>query len=424
MSLVDPPHGATTADSTRELVYGWPYLEWGGAQIYFLNLMRAAAADFRVRSVLPAASSPSLLAYLAAEPVRIELFDAHTDDSNVRGIPGRIRRRWRKRRAENAFRRHLLRNTRTSAILHVDIAPWSSYGLLARLARRNHTFVTLHTRLPSASGLRRRLWTSRWRRLARLPDFHLLAANRDVRDSLALYLDASMVREVPVAYSGVDLQEIDRTRADPSQRARLLHRLGVPSDRILVTAAGQFIDRKGRDTFLEAAAMLERLDAGLFFLWLGTDPLTAAEKRRIDAAGLRSFRYVPADESGRNRESFLASLDALTDIFALPSRLEGLPLVLVEIMAMGKPVVASAVNAVPEAITDGDNGLLVRAADPQGLADALARVAADKNLAGRLGEAARVTAVERFDQRRTSETTLTAYRRALQRSVPSPPRQL
>ena len=81
----------------------------------------------------------------------------------------------------------------------------------------------------------------------------------------------------------------------------------------------------------------------------------------------------------------------------LPDDRDGIPNVLVEAMAAGTPVVATAVSGIPELVTDGVNGLLVDPEQPEQLADALLRLHADAGLAERLRSAARTTVAERFD---------------------------
>jgi glycosyltransferase involved in cell wall biosynthesis len=76
-------------------------------------------------------------------------------------------------------------------------------------------------------------------------------------------------------------------------------------------------------------------------------------------------------------------------IFVLPSTSEGLPMALLEAMAWGRAIVATAVGGVPDVLTDGEDGLVVAAGDAAGLAAALARLAADADLRARLGAAAR-----------------------------------
>ena len=83
-------------------------------------------------------------------------------------------------------------------------------------------------------------------------------------------------------------------------------------------------------------------------------------------------------------------------VFCLPSHAEGLPMALLEAMAMGRAVVASRVGGIPEAVREGDNGLLVPPHDAPALAAALARVLDDAGLRARLGERARMTVAQHY----------------------------
>jgi glycosyltransferase involved in cell wall biosynthesis len=98
------------------------------------------------------------------------------------------------------------------------------------------------------------------------------------------------------------------------------------------------------------------------------------------------------------------SLLARATVFALPSHAEGMPVALLEAMAAGCPVVASAVGGIPDLIDDGFNGLLVPAGDPAALARAIARLLDDPPLAAAMGRAARATIASRFTAERSVET--------------------
>jgi glycosyltransferase involved in cell wall biosynthesis len=80
------------------------------------------------------------------------------------------------------------------------------------------------------------------------------------------------------------------------------------------------------------------------------------------------------------------------DVFCLSSRFEGLPLAMLEAMATGVPVVATAVGGIPEVVTDGVDGLLVPAGDPSALATAIGKILDDDALAADLATAGRTRA--------------------------------
>src|SRR5205807_8321319 len=90
---------------------------------------------------------------------------------------------------------------------------------------------------------------------------------------------------------------------------------------------------------------------------------------------------------------------ALMDVFALTSRLEGLPLAILEAWAAGLPVVATSVGGVPDLITDGRNGLLVPSGDEMALTDRLNQLLADPGRARLLGDAGRDEVMAKYDLR-------------------------
>ncbi|GAI15492.1 unnamed protein product [marine sediment metagenome] len=89
---------------------------------------------------------------------------------------------------------------------------------------------------------------------------------------------------------------------------------------------------------------------------------------------------------GRVPDDTLRLLYSSCDLFVLPSRLEGLGIVVLEAMAAGKPIIATSVGGIPELIESGQNGILVEAGDEGKLASAIVRVLSDKSLARVIGE--------------------------------------
>jgi glycosyltransferase involved in cell wall biosynthesis len=148
-----------------------------------------------------------------------------------------------------------------------------------------------------------------------------------------------------------------------------------------VGSVGRLDRQKGYDVLLRALAELP--DAALVLV--GDGPERAALERQ--AAGRVRFAGWQ-DEPRGHLTTF--------DVFALSSRFEGFPLGIVEAMLAELPVVATRVGSVPEAVRDGETGLLVPADDPHALAAALRRVLDDAELATSLGRRGRELALERF----------------------------
>jgi glycosyltransferase involved in cell wall biosynthesis len=126
--------------------------------------------------------------------------------------------------------------------------------------------------------------------------------------------------------------------------------------------------------------------------------------------------------AGRMTTDAVAAELAAADVLVAPSvptsggKREGIPVVLMEAMATGLPVVASRLSGIPELVTDGVSGLLVPPGDDAALADALASLAADPELRARLGAAGRETVLREFDVDRNAAALADRIRRSLGRS--------
>lgn len=154
---------------------------------------------------------------------------------------------------------------------------------------------------------------------------------------------------------------------------------------------GRLEAAKGVTELLDAAALLAPRFPHLRLVLAGAGE-TQAWRQAAQARGIAGLVELPGWLDGAARDAELAR----AAVFCLPSHAEGLPMSLLEAMAAGRAVVASAVGGIPEALRDGENGLLVPPRDAQALADALARVLADDALRDRLGHAARATIRQRY----------------------------
>jgi glycosyltransferase involved in cell wall biosynthesis len=117
-------------------------------------------------------------------------------------------------------------------------------------------------------------------------------------------------------------------------------------------------------------------------------------------------------EGNCNQERVLAFYRK-ADLFALASFAEGIPVVLMEAMAMEIPCVATWITGIPELIRHGIDGWLVPPADEEQLADAIAKLMDNPELRGKLGRSARVRVQEKYDLQRNIERLAEIYRRRL-----------
>ena len=176
-------------------------------------------------------------------------------------------------------------------------------------------------------------------------------------------------------------------RIDPEQAVTARSELGIGDQELLVVHVGNIRDGKGHANLIEATALLRRSMADIVVVSIG------AEKRPGDLDRLRSLvKRHDLDGTLRflGRRHDAASFIAACDVFINPSEVEGLPLAVLEAMALGKPIVATRVGGVPSVIRDGQNGLLVPPLAPLELAEAAARLLTDEEYAHILGAQARV----------------------------------
>ena len=164
-------------------------------------------------------------------------------------------------------------------------------------------------------------------------------------------------------------------------RAEARRMLGVPPGMRVVGTVGRLAFQKGPEDFVHAIAGLGRSD--VFAVWIGAGPLRAKIERLAQKRGL-SGRILFTGE----RDDVDALLPGL-DVFAMASRYEGLPCAIVEAMGAGLPVVATAVNAVPDVVIAGETGVLVPAGMPDTLGRAIGHLLDHRAEAARMGAAGR-----------------------------------
>ena len=186
--------------------------------------------------------------------------------------------------------------------------------------------------------------------------------------------------KIAVIHNGVDSR---RFYPDPEARVRVRQELGVSPDEFCIGSVGNLHPVKDHMTLLQA---IEKV-GGAFTNWrllvIGEGP----ELPRLEA-------FASAHPDWRGRVSFLGSssrvaemLNAM-DVYVLPSISEGISNSLLEAMATGLPVVATATGGNPEVVVDGDSGLLFPVGDSGGLADKLLELRAGKDLCVQLGQRA------------------------------------
>lgn len=146
--------------------------------------------------------------------------------------------------------------------------------------------------------------------------------------------------------------------------------------RSYILSVGRFVNHKGFDTLIEASNLLHKICPEIKVLVAGYGPEKQTYIHLIRKLGLESVIDV-IDSPERKK---IIELMKNCTIFVLPSRSEGMPLVLLEALAAGKAIIATSVGAIPEIIEEGINGLIVEAEDPVQLADAMHKLITERDL--------------------------------------------
>ena len=296
------------------------------------------------------------------------------------------------RRLAALFRRENVR------IVHTHNPQPLVYGApAARLARAR----AIHTKHGSNPDRGRRLWLRRaagW-----LCD--AVVAVSDTTAEIARENHEAPTKRLHVVPNGIDLS---RFFPDAEARAAVRAELGIPSGAWVTGTVARLSPEKDQALLVRAAAPL--LGENAWLLLAGDGPEAAALRELVSQ--LPNGKFVRLLGARSDVPRVLASLD----VFALSSRTEGLPLVIPEAMAVGLPVVSTAVGGIPAVVEEGTTGLLVPAGDEQALRDRLARLAGDHVLAQNLGHQGRERAVSQFSAQRMVSDYMMLYSKILGRA--------
>ncbi len=222
-----------------------------------------------------------------------------------------------------------------------------------------------------------------------------LAVSQVVQDTIWSRLQ----RRSEVLEHGVMLDDV-RSRWD---RVGVRAELGIGPDEIVVGTVANFRAQKDYPNLLAAARLLADREVGVRIVAVGQGP-QEAEMRALHAKLGLGDRVVLLGQ----RDDAVRVLSGC-DIFAMASNNEGLPVALMEALALGLPVVATAVGGIPEAVTDGVEGHLVPPRNPERLASAIQDLVEHPERRAEFAAAA-TRGGDRFDIRRTTARIESIYR--------------
>jgi len=386
------------------LVVAWQHHALGGAQIYLMGIAKHLKSILEIQFLIPKDTPETTTSYL--EEARLEYLPLQMGGelSSAFGFIGKLRRRLRKLLSEAQFVFQTIRQSRRSDILHVELVPWQSFSALFLIALLRRTFCTVHNRVSRPSVWRGFLWKIEMSLFAYLTDLRIFATNADAKRFLEEYTPGFVRSRIVVIPTTADVDLIEPVFAGRHEhRKDVRGRLGISEDARIVLTVGQFIDRKGRRELLEVVPSVCSANPNVQFLWLSDSEIEIEYQQHIlDLSKEDRFRLISPSVIGRSRKDVFRIL-AAADIFVLPSHVEGLPIALLEAMAMGLPCISTDVNGIPEAIKDGETGFLVPKANHYLLAARIIELLSSPTIALKLGENGRDMVWRDFNEKGWAE---------------------
>lgn len=215
----------------------------------------------------------------------------------------------------------------------------------------------------------------------------IIANAQAVKEDCLRYEKCVTPEMIRVIYNGVDLDRYAPKSPDPAIRAAL----EIPVNAPLVGVIGTLSPYKNHQNFLRAASIVLQQIPAARFLLIGRDEGLLAPLQAL-AETLRIRRAVTFAGERKDMPEIIASLDVVVS----SSSIEGFSNAILEGMAMGKPVVATAVGGSPEIVRHGETGFLVPSGDPAQLAERMAHLLGDAALREQMGRAGRSRVAAQF----------------------------
>ncbi len=178
-----------------------------------------------------------------------------------------------------------------------------------------------------------------------------------------------------------------------------------PSDPLRLIVIGQLEEKKGHRYLIEACKLLAERNVNFTCTLIGSGPLHAALQTQINDYNLDARVTL----AGYKTRSEVQQLLATADVMVMPSirlpngKQEGIPVALMEGLAMQKAAIATDISGIPELIIDGETGLLVPERSAEALAEAIEILAQNPALSNQLGQAGRLFVAQHFDLRQNAQ---------------------
>jgi glycosyltransferase involved in cell wall biosynthesis len=341
-------------------------LNFGGAQTSLQNFLRHIDCRTFSPFVVTLRNGNTILAN-QIQSLQIPVIDLNIDP---------------KFRIDRILRLYYILKQNKIAILHTWLYHANLVGRLAGRAAKVPVIITSRHNINIGGYFREQV-----NRFTSPLDDQVIAVSEYVRE-IEIARSRVEPNKVVKIYNGVDISSFSGT--DLLDQNPIRHEFKISSGAPLLGSIGRLHPQKGYSYLIESMGIILDQYPEAKLLIVGTGELENEIKSQVNRMGLSQsiiFTGIRAD---------IPSILAALDIFILSSLWEGHPIVILEAMAAGVPVVATAVGGTPEIITAGETGILVQPRDPEGLSDAVMRLISNRELRTQIAQAGKKRALDFF----------------------------
>ena len=354
---------------------------WAGAEVQIVTLLRSLKADQRFDLSVIVLNKGRLAEELAAAGISVTVYDESAGVwRTLRSLASHLRRCRPDIVHSHRYKEH---------ILGAFAAKLSHNSLVVQ------TYHGLEEHLHGWAAVKMRAYTTLNTIVGKVAAHGFVGVSEEIAGILRCRYTTG---KVSCIRNGIDLTRVKTT----SSGAHLRKQLGISSSEFVIGSVGRLTQVKGLE-YLIRAVSTNRGSQERKLVIVGDGPLRPALEglaRKVGVSGNVLFLGARND---------VYDLMGVFDVLALPSLHEGVPMVLLEAMAMAVPIIASRVGGIPEIFDDEQGALLVEARDVDVLADAIETMVNDEVLRNRLRKAARARVESHFSIERTAVLTGNLY---------------
>lgn len=289
-------------------------------------------------------------------------------------------------------------------VVHTHLSKSDLFGLMAAaLAGVPVRISSIHNVDPWRQNKLFSAFMRQWTQVAH----HHIAVSEKVREYV-LQTSKYPVEKLTTVDNGIDLDRFNPATVTPFDRTIF----NIPADAPVIVKIARLEDSKAHHILLDAAAKVMKDMPNVRFLIVGDGPLRPNLEAQRDGLGLQGqviFAGIQRDIPG---------IMAIANIVTFSSAWEGLPVAMLEGMAMGRAIVSTSVGGIPNLVEDGVNGVLVPSGDSSALAEGLLRVLRDPEFAAQLSANARKTIETSFSASAMHQRILDLYTTILEKNAP------